>query len=210
MNKPMNAHVFDRADDEWYVEPRWASDALFKVEKFEGGIWDPACGQGNIVEAAMHAGLRASASDIKPRGKMCPGTRSVRAADFFSCNELRAPNIVTNPPFGRAILAELFIRHAISLKPEKLAVFVDSRFLFGKTRAAGLFPEFPPSRVWIITPRPSCPPGAYLEAGNEAGGGTADYCWIVWLPLQRIVAPTEISWLVCGKERNDGRWERAR
>jgi hypothetical protein len=56
MTKPLRAHVFDRADGEWYVEPRWVSDALFRVEDFSGGIWDPACGQGNILEAAVSAG----------------------------------------------------------------------------------------------------------------------------------------------------------
>jgi hypothetical protein len=105
---------------------------------------------------------------------------------------------VTNPPFGRAVLAEKFIRHAISLKPEKLAVFVDARFLFGKARAAGMYDEFPPARVWMITPRPSCPPGAYLKAGNKAGGGTADYCWLVWTPHWKVAATeTTLGWLRC-------------
>lgn len=76
----------------------------------------------------------------------------------------------------------------------KFCVFVDRRFLTGKRRAAGLYAEHPPTRVWEITPRPSCPPGEYLEAGNKAGGGTADYCWIVW----DITAPsgqTALGWL---------------
>jgi hypothetical protein len=34
MNKPLAAHIFDRADDEWYVEPRAVSDALFAAENF--------------------------------------------------------------------------------------------------------------------------------------------------------------------------------
>jgi hypothetical protein len=179
MNKPLQAHVWDQEVDSWYVEPIWTAIALFAAEKFDGGIWDPACGQGNILLAAVAAGnKRIVGSDIVQRG----GTsiRFWHIQDFLTSDHLLSPNIVTNPPFGRAILAEKFIRHAISLKPQKLAVFVDSRFLFGKARAAGLFSEFPPARIWLITPRPSCPPGAYLAAGNKAGGGTADYCWVVW------------------------------
>lgn len=194
MNRPLKAHIFDRANDEWYVEPAWCSDALFLVEEFIGGIWDPACGLCNVVNAAISCGLSATGTDIVDRSTKY---RQYLRCDFFNCEKLPFQNIVTNPPFGRAILAEQFIRHAISLKPDKLAVFLDSRFLFSKTRASGLFATFSPSRIWLITPRPSCPPGAYLKAGNKPGGGRADYCWIVWLPQQRIVAPTEIDWLRC-------------
>jgi hypothetical protein len=179
MNKPLKAHIFDRADDEWYCEPICVSTALFAAEKFDGGIWDPACGGGNILFASIEAGMHAIGTDIVDRGIRGMG-RTDRCVNFFERKKLSAPNIVTNPPFGRAVLAEKFIRHAISLKPGKLAVFVDSRFMFGKARAAGLFAEFPPTRIWLITPRPSCPPGEYLAAGNKAGGGTADYCWVVW------------------------------
>jgi hypothetical protein len=191
VNKPLQATVFDRADDEWYVEPIWASDALFEVESFDGGIWDPACGGGNIFAAAVaHGHMDVVGTDIVQRWSV-----AWSVLDFFNCTNLRAQNIVTNPPFGRAILAEKFIRHAISLKPRKLAVFVGSRFLFGKARAAGLFAEFPPARIWLITPRPSCPPGEYLAAGNKAGGGTADYCWMVWEPL--VGGEPVLGWLRC-------------
>lgn len=193
MKKPLNAHIFDRSDDEWYVEPRWVSDALFDVEKFDGGVWDPACGQGNIVQAALDADLRAFANDICPRWNMA----GMDDSDFMLSTVLRAPNIVTNPPFGRAILGEKFIRHALSLKPQKLAVFVESRFLFGKARASGLYAEFPPARILLITPRPSCPPGAWLLASNKAGGGTRDYVWMVWDLENYERGFTSIGWLRC-------------
>jgi hypothetical protein len=37
-----------RASDDFYREPRWAVDALLDVERFDGIVWDPACGSGNI------------------------------------------------------------------------------------------------------------------------------------------------------------------
>ena len=193
--RPLKAHIWGRSDDEWYVEPVFVSDALFAVEKFDGGIWDPACGQGNILLAAIAAGHKdILGSDTVQRGRISKRLWTIK--DFLNCRRLLFPNIVTNPPFGRAILAEKFIRHAISLKPQKLAVFVDSRFLFGMARSAGLFSEFPPARVWLITPRPSCPPGVYLEAGNKAGGGTADYCWLIW-ESERVLSSTWMKWLKC-------------
>lgn len=61
-------------------------------------------------------------------------------------------------------------------------------------RAAGLFAELPPSRVWVVTPRVSCPPGSYLAAGNKAGNGSSDWCWLVW-DLRRPTARPEFGWL---------------
>jgi hypothetical protein len=178
MTRPLKAHIFDRAADEWYVEPEWVSDALFRAEEFGDRIWDPACGQGNVLAAAMRAGKIVHGHDIVDRSSGRWGVR-----DFLGwrlCHWTMSLSIVTNPPFGRGKIAEAFIRHAHVLRPRKLAVFVDSRFLFGRARALGLFSEFSPARVWLITPRPSCPPGNYLRSGNKAGGGTKDYCWLVW------------------------------
>lgn len=59
---------YDRQADEWYQEPRRAVDALLKVEEFEGVIYDPACGGGNIPEACRARRLPFVGSDIPNRG----------------------------------------------------------------------------------------------------------------------------------------------
>jgi hypothetical protein len=195
------AHVWDRADGEWYVEPTDCTTALLTVERFRGQVWDPACGGGNVVRALDAADRAAFGTDIVDRGwgqsALWHGVR-----DFLTADPARFPaqNIITNPPFGKGKLAEAFIRHAL-MSPHlaKLAVFVDARFLYSTKRAQGLYAEHPPSRVWIIAPRPSCPPGAYLAAGNKAQGGTADFVWIIWDRTHPHVG-TSINWLLrtCG------------
>src|SRR5271156_4848252 len=122
------------ANEDWFVEPLSVSDALFRAEAFTGGIWDPACGQGNVLLAAQAQGHKdIVGSDNVQRGLV--SSRLWEIQDFFACDRLIKPNIVTNPPSGsmwaRVVTVEKFIRHAISLGPEKLAVFVDVRFLFG-------------------------------------------------------------------------------
>lgn len=187
------AHLWDRADDEWYVEPVRATRQLLDLEAFSGDVWDPACGQGNIIAACEENGLRAFGTDIR---------RRVEApwfiGEFDFLGDARPPlafdRIITNPPFGRAKLAEAFIRKALSLT-DQVAAFVDIRFLAGADRATGLYRDHPPSRVWIITPRPSCPPGAALAAGAKASGGTADYCWLVWDATIPAAGPA-LGWLV--------------
>ena len=63
-----------------------------------------------------------------------------------------------------------------------------------QARANGLFAEFPPFRIWIVTPRVSCPPGTYLAAGTKAGNGSSDWCWMVW-DLTAPPSPTRVDWL---------------
>lgn len=189
------AHVWARDGLDWYVEPRWATDGLLDVERFVGGIWDPACGGGNIVETCRARGYDARGTDVEER---VPGASWWAGdVDFLGDHgEYLEPNIVMNPPFFRAKGAEAFIRKALAVAEGKVCAFVDVKFLAGAGRAAGLFAEHPPSRIWIISPRPSCPPGEYLASGGKAEGGTADWCWLVW-DLTAPRAATVTGWLRC-------------
>ncbi len=173
--KSKGAHLWERDALDWYVEPPRATEALLTVEGFVGPIWDPACGQGNIVKVCIAHGLDAVGSDIADRGY--GGVQDFLAPDHDFVN---VSNIITNPPFFRALGAEAFIRRALAVARSKVAVFVDIRFIAGAGRAEKLFLHHPPHRIWIITPRVSCPPGAYLAAGNKAGNGSSDWCWLVW------------------------------
>jgi hypothetical protein len=194
-----NAKIWQRDDLDHYVEPVRATEQLLTVERFEGPTLDPCCGFGNIVTGLRAGGADAHGADVVRR----VGDNDDAATwpkwfcgrqDFLQRGSLKPfRNIVMNPPFFRAKGTEAFIRKALSLQPDKLAVFTDIRFLAGAQRAAGLFSELPPSRIWIITPRVSCPPGSYLAAGNKAGNGSSDWCWIVW---DRHAQPdTRIGWL---------------
>lgn len=181
--KPRAAHNFPRAAHEWYVEEPVATEGLLTVEKFAGRVWDPCCGQGNIVKTLLAAGVDAVGTDIVARVDHVQESWFLGRHDFLADEALNIGgvlNIVFNPPFSKGRAAEACIRKAIATIPGKVAAFVDQRFIGSARRANGLFAEHPPSRIWSITPRVSCPPGEYLLAGNKAGGGTADYVWMVW------------------------------
>jgi hypothetical protein len=202
--KKKQAHVWERGEHDWYCEPSRASEALFRVEKFESTIWDPACGKGAIVLSAIGAGYNAIGTDIVDRNPVEP--EWFYGEHDFLLGELEplAPNIVTNPPFYRAKGAEAFIRKALSLTTGKVCAFVDIHFVAGDGRATGLFKEHPPTRIWIIHPRVSCPPGEYLEAGGKAGNGSSDWCWIVW-SKEEPHSGTELRWLNVNEARANAR-----
>ena len=199
--RPKKKRIFARAADDWYVEPERVSFQLLSHERFAGKTWDPACGQGNILSALLHAGIDAVGSDIVDRRPawLRIGERATRfqLGDFLDPDarwEWTPDNIVMNPPYGRARTAEAFIRRALALVPGKVAAFVEMRFLGSEKRASGLFADLPPSRLYFVLPRPSCPPGEYIAAGGKVGGGEADYVWLVW-DNASPPAGTQAHWL---------------
>lgn len=179
----------DRADNDWYVEPRWAVDLLLDAERFAGNVWDPACGSGNIPAACRSRGLRAFGSDKVYRGW------GLRAADFLE--EGRAPdvdppydNIITNPPYAHA---EAFIHRGLEIARFKVAMLLRLSFLESRRRAE-MFATTPLARVHVFAERVSMPPGHLLEAGEvEAKGGTIAFAWFVWSHDHQ--GPPTLSWL---------------
>lgn len=188
------ARIWARDPHDWYVEERRASAGLFGVERFVGKVWDPACGQGNICEEADARGYVVIGTDLVKRVDAKPWWRGER--DFLLSNYApEAENVVCNPPFFRGKGAEAFIRKSLSFARGKVAMFVDQKFLASDGRSNGIYAEFPPSRIWMVTPRVSCPPGEFLASGGKAGGGTADYVWLVWdMTAPRVNMPT-FGWI---------------
>src|ERR1700674_2233715 len=100
-----------RAPFEFYPTPPEGIRALLSVEKFDGSIWEPACGDGAIARELTAAGYTVVATDITDYGF---GTAGI---DFLKERRTPAKHIVTNPPYGRG-LADRFIGHALKLTRE--------------------------------------------------------------------------------------------
>jgi hypothetical protein len=165
--------------NEHYVEPSWCSERLFDEEKFVGKIYDPCCGFGRIVVSALQAGYRAYGSDKVDRGW------DSTPQDFLKHQSMH-DNLVFNPPFD---IIEDFVSHAVALARRKVAcVFPTARL-----NAARWLDNMPLTRVWLMTPRPSMPPGHVIQAGGKVGGGKSDYCWLVF--DMEAGGPAEMKWL---------------
>jgi hypothetical protein len=181
VKKEINAHAWEREENEHYVEPEWCSQRLFDEERFEGIIYDPACGFGNIPKSAISAGFVTWAADIVDRGYLDGRPKS----DFFYF-DLPADNIVTNPPFN---VADKFALHALRIARHKVAMI----FPTARLNAAHWMRGTPLRRVWLMTPRPSMPPGHVIARGEKATGGKMDFCWLVW--EKKYSGNAELHWL---------------
>jgi hypothetical protein len=163
-----DSHIFEREKNDWYLEPHWCSARLFDVEPFDRGhaLLDPCVGTGRVANAAKAAVYKVITCDIVDRGY--PGCK---IQDFLK-RRSAPPSVVGNPPFDSV---EAFARHAM-VGADKVALI----FPVARLNAAHWIRELPLCRIWLMTPRPSMPPGPYVLAGRKVGGGKPDFCWIVF------------------------------
>jgi hypothetical protein len=173
---------------DFYIEPPWTVDLLLDAEVFPGPIYDPACGSGTIVKQCRARGMDAYGSDLVSRPFFPAGGVDYTLPGPFIGT---ARTVMSNPPYG---VAELFVRRALEQAEDKVAMLMQAKFLFSERRHR-LFAQHPPARVYVLSSRPSMPPGlAYLAGEVAAEGGKMDFVWLVWERGHRW--PTECRWLV--------------
>jgi hypothetical protein len=79
--------------------------------------------------------------------------------------------------------------HALRVVEHKVAII----FPIARLPAAHWIQSTPLRRVWLLSPRPSMPPGHYLAAGKRAKNGKKDFCWLIF--EQGFNGSPEVHWL---------------
>jgi hypothetical protein len=171
-----------REKDDFYPTPPEGTEALLSVEKFDGPIWEPACGAGDMSRVLEAAGYDVVSTDLVARGYGQSGV------DFLMEWQARAPNIVTNQPFK---LGEQFARHAIRMATVKVCFLCRVQFLEGLTRRE-MFASSPLARVWVFSWRLPMARGE-VKPKEERKGSMATYAWFVW--EHGHSGPPTLGWL---------------
>lgn len=154
--------------DGYYPTEMPVARAIATLEPWPRAVWEPAAGCGRIVRAFREAGHRVVATDLVDRG--LGGGR-----DFLEERALLAPAIVTNPPFH---LAEAFLRHALDLGAEQVALLLRLAWLEGQDRFAGDTWTRGFARVWVSARRTTMKRGGW--DGGRGGGSMVAFGWFVW------------------------------
>ena len=179
--KPTVKRFADLDGPDYFPTPAWATHALVDNEKFKGGIWECACGDG-AMSKVLETAAPVVSSDLYPRGYGEVGV------DFLTAKS-KADNIITNPPYNAA---EGFVRSGVKLSRRKFALLLRLAFLEGANRAKTIFTECPPSRVWVFSERITF----YPSGVERQGTGTTAYAWFVW--DKDASSGTELKWLKPG------------
>jgi hypothetical protein len=181
--KPTLKRFADLDGPDFYPTPDWATYALVDNERFEGRIWEPACGDGSMVRVLRDTGHPVDASDLFDRGYGEIGV------DFLKSTRV-VENIVTNPPYNSA---EGFVEAGLRQATRKFCLLLRLAFLEGGNRQRTIFAEIPPSRVWVFSERITFyPAGAVVK-----GSGTTAYAWFVW-DKQGSNKNSELRWFPPG------------
>ncbi len=164
--------IADRGDD-FYATPPVAVEALLRVENLPLRIWEPACGDGAIVNVLRAHGHAVFATDLVDRG--CPDSHS--RWDFLLPTSYQYAEesecILTNPPFK---LAEEFLGRALDLCPR--VIFLLRLAFMESERRSWLLDQGWLARVWVFRKRlPMMHRGGW--DGRKANSGMA-FAWFVF------------------------------
>ena len=181
----------NRAAYEFYPTPPEATRALLSAERFDGSIWEPACGTGWISRELIAIGYEVVSTDLVDYGYGEAGR------DFLAERAPRAKHIVTNPPYGRG-LADAFVKHALQLTAETggtVAMLVNLLSLCHPSRH-DFYVARPPAVIYALDECICWPYGDPAQATTRIA--KQRYCWLVW--KHRHHGPTEFRWLRTRRE----------
>jgi hypothetical protein len=156
-----------RPKSDFYPTPPHATEALLRVEAFDGLIQEPACGQGHISRVLLAAGCDVWSTDLFNRGYGEAGV------DFlFFPPPQSVDHVITNPPYS---LAQKFVETALKVARHKVAMLLKIQFLEGVTRQK--FLRLSPLRtVYVFSRR--------LDLNRlgepQSNKGMITFAWFVW------------------------------
>lgn len=182
-----------RIPGDYYPTPPEATRALLSVERFDGDIWEPACGDGAIAKELAAAGYMTIATDLVDRGYGGSGI------DFLKQQKPLARHIVTNPPYGNG-LADAFITKALDFTRQThgtVAMLLNLASLAHRTRTAW-WRRHPPARLYAIDDIVCWPQHLYGPA--PAYFTRHRYVWSVWTREHR--GPSAFWWLSAAEFRS--------
>ena len=186
--KPTMKRFADLDGPDFFPTPAWATHALADNEKFDGDIWECACGNGAMSDVLELYGNRVISSDLHDRGYGEAGV------DFLQ-DDRKSANIITNPPYNSA---EGFVRSGLQKAERKFALLLRLAFLEGANRQRTIFSQCPPSRVWVFSERITFYPANAVQKGS----GTTAYAWFVW--DKAASSSTELCWFEPGYKARYG------
>lgn len=132
-------------------------------------ILEPACANGQMSNALEQYGHEVDSYDLRPDCGFGVGGVDFLDRDNGVFDDKEYDAVWTNPPF---VIADEFIRRSHELAPVVIMLLKSQYFHAAKRKK--LWNDFPPSRIYALTWRPS-----FLEA-ERGKSPLMDCMWAVW------------------------------
>lgn len=176
----------ERQKEDYYAtHPDMVRDLLNAGVPLRKRVWEPACGEGHIVNVLRERGHEVCATDIVDRG--CPDSCVQDFLWEFDGAPMGDVDIMTNPPYATALE---FVERALAYVQPGANVWMLLRlqFLEGKARRR-LYDVAPPAGVWVFSERRDCGKNGDF---SKSRGGIA-YAWFHWVKGRN--KHTTVKWL---------------
>lgn len=167
---PPKTSSFTRERDDFYRSPDGVIEPLLRyAPPPAGAVWEPAAGDGALVDQLRGAGVTVAASDLVYRHR----DSILTPVDFLLEYRLLngAQSIITNPPFKNA---DDFIAHSLRLGAVYVAMLLPLKWL-GATGPRWALTRHVTDA--ILLGRLKMLPPSSVDKGHS---GTVDFAWLVF------------------------------
>jgi len=147
-----------RNERDFYATPEYAFKMMLPWLPIDVTYWEPACGDGRLVNWLSESGREAGGTDISH-------------GNDFLLDATQRDFLLTNPPFS---LGLEFCQHA-HVHSNEFLFLLPLNFL-GSIKRREWFISHEPSALFIITPRPSFG----LNKHGKKGTDSNEYAWFFW------------------------------
>lgn len=174
----------DRVENDYYATPTESTKALLNEENFVGNILEPCCGEGHISKVLKEYGYDVISNDLVDRGY------GEYNQDYLTSTNLKADNVITNPPFK---YAKEFVEKSLQDTTGKVAMFCKIQLLEGVSRKE-LFENTPLKTVYVFSKRQNpLRNGSPVDENGKKWSSTMCFAWFVW--EHGYEGNPEIKWL---------------
>ena len=170
-----------RQKNDYYPTPKYVTQDLLNREKFEGTVWEVACGNGNISEVLKFNEYSTYSTDVINYGY------NDATIDFLKYDGEKLDNIITNAPYKYGLE---FVQKAKEYAKKKIAMLFKTAFLESEKRFQ-MFQDkdFPLEYVYQFSYRVTI----YKNGEKMKNKGMASYAWFVW--NKNYVGEPKLRWI---------------
>lgn len=155
-----------------YFTPPALVLALLERERFDGPVWEPACGDGAISEVLTALGHEVVSTDLLDYGYASQRGR----LDFLAePPDFPFESIVTNPPYTGKVIRPWVRRCCRRYRPRKVALLLPINGFADFADPSLLGPDMRLSRVILFARRKA----KFTHAGGSVFAHRWPICWFV-------------------------------